>query len=530
MKKKTIALLCTAAMTLGLLAGCGNSDKNDSTKDTPKTGETGVFTVAINYMPASLQPNSASDDQVILTRPIYEPLFVDTKDGLEYYLAEKVDISEDGKIYTIHVNKDALWSDNVPVTSDDILFTIAYSGLKAYGKSNYTYIEGKEVTFNKLDDKTLEIILPEAYATYSTSLERLPILPSHSFDGDPEKVDNSGYFNSPDMATSGAYTVTEINEDSIVYESRDDYYRGTPQVKKIIMKTIGSGSTKQVAFENGEISYMRVTTKEDLQKYEADPEKYNIYSIPEARLNYLQLNPYGPAKDKLSLDARKALFLALDPQEIVEAAYGDEKLGVAANSLLTPEQTLYDPDCKGYSHDLDEAKKLAKSSGIEGETLVYIYNADRPNMEAVATVIQQQLAKINVNLSIEGLDSPAFFNRFFGVVFNTGEEVTWDIGSNGWDSERGNSLSQSYQYLNDVPPAWGFSDEVAQLAIDVNSSISMETTKEKAKELQELALSEYYEYPLTYTNYVMVAQKNVKGLDLNSVVPEFVDYLTIVVE
>lgn len=98
------------------------------------------------------------------------------------------------------------------------------------------------------------------------------------------------------MATSGAYTVAEINEDSIVYAAREDYYRGTPDVKKIIMKTMGTG-TKQVALENGEISYTRITTAEELEKYKAQSDKYNISSVSEARLNYLQINPFGPAKD-----------------------------------------------------------------------------------------------------------------------------------------------------------------------------------------------------------------------------------------
>ena len=38
------------------------------------------------------------------------------------------------------------------------------------------------------------------------------------------------------------------------------------------------------------------------------------------------------------------------------------------------------------------------------------------------------------------------------------------------------------------------------------------------------------EYPLTYTNFVMVSQKNVTGLDGSSVVPEFIDYLSIHVD
>ena len=102
----------------------------------------------------------------------------------------------------------------------------------------------------------MEFVLPEPFATYSMALARMTLLPAHVFDNDPSKVDDSGYFNSTDMVTSGAYTVAEINEDSIVYEAREDYYRGTPSVKQVIMKTIGSGSTKQIAFENNEINWL----------------------------------------------------------------------------------------------------------------------------------------------------------------------------------------------------------------------------------------------------------------------------------
>lgn len=42
-----------------------------------------------------------------------------------------------------------------------------------------------------------------------------------------------------------------------------------------------------------------------------------------------------------------------------------------------------------------------------------------------------------------------------------------------------------------------------------------------------IRLEECWEYPLTYTNFVMVSQKNVTGLDGSSVVPEFIDYLSI---
>lgn len=267
-KKKLLSILVVTAMTAGVLVGCGGSQDGDggSGGSTKKNTEAGTFTMAISYMPDSLQPDTASDDYTSMVRPIYDPLFLDTKDGIEYYLADSLEISEDGLTYKIHLNEDANWSDGEPVTVQDILFSFNYAGRSSGGKSSYNTINGKPVQFNEIGEKTLEITLPEPYASYVTTLSnRVLVMPSHAFDNDPSKVDDSGYFNEIDMATSGAYTVSEINDDSIVYVARDDYYRGDPSVKKIVLRNTGSGSSRQVAFENGEISYMRVTTKEELE-------------------------------------------------------------------------------------------------------------------------------------------------------------------------------------------------------------------------------------------------------------------------
>ena len=533
MKRRALALLCAGILAVGMLTGCGSSsDKKDGSTKTEETKKAkksdGTFTAALNYMPTSLEPSTVSDDQTSLIRPIYEPLFLETKDGVEYYLADKLDISEDGKTYTIHLNDKANWSDGEPVTVDDILFTMAYAGRKSGGKSSYTMINKQDITFTKKDDKTLEAVLPEAYATYTSAIGRMIIYPSHAFNNDYTKVEGSGYFNSTNMATSGAYTVDEINDDSIVYTARDDYYRGTPSVKKVVMKTIGSGSTKQVAFENGEISYMRITTPEELKKYESD-DNYNVSSFSEGRLNYLQINPYGPAKDKLTKDARKAIFLAINSKEVVDTAFGSDELATVANSLLVPDQSLYNKDCKGYNFNLEEAKKLAKSSGLEGKELTYIYNSDRANMEAVATVVQQQLAEIGVTVNIESCDTSTFFPRFFASK-DKELATTWDLGTNGWDSQRGSNCGQAISYFTNRLCDCGYSDEVSGLAQKAIGTADAKEKQELWNTIQDKALEECWEYPLTYTNFVMVSQKNVTGLDGSSVVPEFIDYLSIHVD
>lgn len=548
MKKRLLALMLAAAMTLSM-AACGSSTqetekpaeeakteqpaeekKEESTENKEASAsaeEKDTFTVAISYMPDQLSPaNGGSDDYTSMTRPLFDRFYMENNDGgIDYYMAESLDISEDGKTYTLKIRDDVNWSDGTPVTTKDVQFAIDFAVLKN-GRSSVSSINGKPVDIQVVDDKTMVFTLPEPYAYFIVSLSSLVPYPYHVFNGDAQKMlDDVTYYTKPGFATTGPYVVSEINEDSVIYTARDDYYRGTPSVKKVVMKVIGSGSTKAIAFENGEIDYMRLTTVDELEKYEAQSDKYNIYSFSEARLNYLQINPYGPAN--LNDEQREALFYAINGDEVIDGAYGSDKLATNPNSLLTPDISLYDSETPDYVYDLEKAKELAKSSGLEGMTLTYIYNADRPNMEAVAVVLQQQLAQIGVNLQIEAMDSSSFFPRFFAMMWSTGQETTWDLGTNGWDSMRGRTLNQAYSYLNQSNDAWGLTPACGELAYKVNTATDPEEAKKLASEVIQIALDQHRIYPLTYTNYIMVAQKNVTGLDKHPIVPEFADYLDI---
>ena len=529
MKKRVLAIFLASMMAVGLLAGCdgkGEEKTTDTKEETTKNeASDGTFTMAIDYMPDSLQPSGGgSDSFTTMVRPLYYPLYYQTSSGMEYYLADKIEVSEDALTYTLHLNEKATWSDGEPISADDILFRNEYS-LASSGRSSLATVNGQEVQITKIDEKTVEFVLPEASANFKNTLGSVVLIPGHAFDWDASKVDDSGYFWNTDMVTSGPYVVGKINDDSIVYTARDDFFAGKPSVQKIVLRTLGSGSSKQIAFENGELSYMRVTTAEELDKY-ANDDNYNVTSVTEARLNYLQFNP-GGAFATLPAEAREAIMLALNGQEIVDAAYGTDELAVPANSVLTPDQLFYNEKAPGYTQDLEKAKELAQSSGLAGMTLKYIYNADRANMEAVATVVQQQLAAIDVNLEVQGLDSPTFFSIFF-APYSGKTTDEYDIGSNGWDSERGACGWQASTYMKNT--GWGWSDEMAALVKKADAATSQEEAQKLWDEIQEKYTGENWLFPLTYTNYVMVSQKNISGLDGSEVVPEFVDWMSIKVD
>lgn len=543
MQKRILAFLLAAAMTLSM-AACGSTEteQTESTNtntetttntETEKETETepevvrDTFTMAISYMPDALSPaGNGSDDYTTMTRPLYDKLFMENNEGgIDYYLAESCDISADGLTYTVKLRNDITWSDGTPITTKDVEFGMQYS-IARYGYNRYARVNGVEGSYEIVDDQTFSVTLPEPYNYFIATLGGMTIYPAHEFESAEALAADQSYYTKADIVTSGAYTIKEINADSIVYEARDDYYRGTPSIKNIVLKVVGSGSTKAIAFENGEIDYMRITTVDELEKYSSQSDKYNIYIMPEARLNYLQVNPYGP--NPLTIEQREALFYAINGDEVIAGAYGSTELAQNPNSLLVPTQGLYNENTKDYEYDLEKAKQLAKETGLEGKELVYIYNKDRANMEACAIVLQQQLAQIGVTLKIEGLDSTTFFQRFFGLSsYHNDQYTTWDLGTNGWDSMRGTTLYQAYSYLNQADDAWGLTPTCGELAVKVNTIRDEAEMQKATDELMDLALAQYRIYPLTYTNYVMVSQKYVTGLNTCDIVPEFADWLAI---
>ena len=76
----------------------------------------------------------------------------------------------------------------------------------------------------------------------------------------------------------------------------------------------------------------------------------------------------------------------------------------------------------------------------------------------------------------------------------------------------------------------GFSTELVTMIKEASANPDAQQKQAAWKQIQDQALAEYMEYPLTYTNYVIVAHKYVEGLDGSDIVPEFIDYLPIVVK
>ena len=529
MKKKLLAALLAATMVIGLTA-CGGGEsaeapaaETETTEGQTETDGEKVFVSTVSAIPETFFKDYWSDPFTTMTRGIWDPLFYVANGDIEYYLIDDIQASEDGLQYTFHINDNATWSDGEQITSDDFFFTFEVQDVWDYlYSSSFRKVNGEPVVYEQVDEKTFTATLPSPRGTFLREFAvYCHLFSKHVFDGDPQGPINSDKFTTTDIVTTGPFVLSEINEDSFVLTARDDYYRGKPGVDKVVYRLLGEGVSQQVAFDNGELSVMRLTNNADYEKYKDDP-NYNIVSIPEDKFTYLLFNKVN-FETKLNEDARKAICMALNVDEIVQGAYGTTALAEPATSVICPGFSVYEGGYKGYEQNIEEAKKLAESSGLTSQTINYIYSNSNPNAEAIATMIQAELAQIGVKVNIQGYD----YSTFSDIEYSESDE--WDFLTNGLDSMRGDGLPDVGFLTNEWIDS-GWNETVQNLAFQINAEPDLAKGKELAAQLHQEALDNYICYPLTWANCVFVTPNNVSGLDASAVVPEFVDMAAITIK
>ena len=527
MKKKLISLTLALLMLGVVLAGCsgGSNEETSSQPTQPAESVSGGETESAGGTLIMSEPTDISslniiyetgDEGMTMLKPVYDPLYIVAKDEVRYYLAESREVSEDGLTITVKLRDNLKWHDGEPITTDDVLWNFEMRMNPDNNSSSGTKVNGELVTVAAVDELTFTVTLPSVSASYDATLGNLKLLPKHVYED--VGVLAGAEINNTSGVGSGPFKVKEWNKgESLVLERFDDYYRGPASLESVVFKIIPNASAEEIAFQNGELSVMRLTTQDKLEKYSNDP-NYSVYTLTEGRINYMGFN----SNSELTSDpkVREAICLALNVDEIIAGAYGSTDLAPAAKTVFCP-SNLYYSDVDGYSQDLERAKELIAETGIEGKTFRLVYNSSRENMENCALMIQQQLKAVGLNVEIKGYETQGFFEVFFYT-----DAGDWELGLNGYST---NGDNQGDEYMFSLE---GFlsknlcsTDEIAALWNEGDATTDPEERAAIYKELQEQIRDAYTMFPISSPNFVVVTDKNLQGVDAIDMVPLFEDYL-----
>ena len=536
MKKRILAIFLASFMAVGLIAGCGGkseektTDTKEETQKEEATGEKIEGGSIVRAMPTDISSLNilyeTGDEGMTMLKPVYDPLYIVSKDGVRYYLAESHEVSDDGLTITVKLRDNLKWHDGESITTDDVLWNFEFRMNPDNKSSSGTKVNQKPVTVEKIlytpikftvekiDELTFSVKLPEVSASYVATLGSMKLIPKHVYEGE-ENIASSA-LNTTQGVGSGPYKVKEWKKgESLTLEKFDDYYRDV-NLDTVIFKIMPNESAQEIAFENGELNIIRVSTIDKYEKYAAN-DNYEMVTLDEGRINYMGFNSNSELMK--NIEARKAIATALDVSAIVEGAYGSDDIAVPAKTVFC-DQNFYYEDIDGYKYDLEEAKKLVKEAGLEGKTLQLVYNSSRANMEDCALIIQQQLKEVGINVEVTGYETQGFFEKFFYTDLGD-----WDLGLNGY-STNGDNQGDEYMFSNQ-----GFlsknlctTDEIADLWNKGDATTDPEERAQIYAELQQQIKDAYTMVPISDCNFILAVDKHLKGCDAINVVPVFEDY------
>jgi len=126
---------------------------------------------------------ATTDAELSASRLLFSSLYRYDKTGhLVNDLASKTVRSANGRMYTIVIRDDGIWSDGKKVTAHDIAFTVDL--MKDPEIRSPLQASWADIQATAIDDTTVEFKLPSSYAAFPHALT-FAILPKHVLESVP---------------------------------------------------------------------------------------------------------------------------------------------------------------------------------------------------------------------------------------------------------------------------------------------------------------------------------------------------------
>jgi len=285
--------------------------------------------------------------------------------GLPYGdLAENWGISQDGMVYNFSIRPEAYWHDGVPITSEDIEFTIDQIKNEEFPLPSDTRDVWNQVEVILLNQGTIQFRLPEPFSPFLDYL-KIGILPKHLLgEMSPQSIIDSPFNFKP--IGCGPYQVnlldvTEEEIKSIELRAFDNYYGEKPYIETVKFHYFSDANSALAAYEQGEVMGINEITANILDRSLSE-DNLQLFTarLPNLSLVYLNLdNTRVPFFQEV--EVRRALMMSINRRKIIDRILGGQ--AIIAHSPIFPESWAYYDGVEQIEYDAERAIKILKDAG-----------------------------------------------------------------------------------------------------------------------------------------------------------------------
>ncbi len=303
------------------------------------------------------------------------------------------DLSADGRVLTIRLREGLFWSDGVPLTADDLVFT--HERAAAQGLFPHASFVERVVA---LDSRTVQVTFTRPFAPWPTMLFPF-VLPRHVLEADEE-----GWNRAP-MVGNGPYVFAGEEGGARVFVANPYYWRGRPAVRRVRVFAQPDPQARWQVIAFGDADLAPFLAPDGLPGREP-PEGTALLSSPSGYVETLLFN-LDPRRGHPALQearVRAALAAALDRGAICAALTVGR--AVPAESLYSG--THWESPAPAASPSLREAARMLDEAGWRdtdgdgvreraGISLTLRYAAP-PGREAAQALAAQALRALGIGV------------------------------------------------------------------------------------------------------------------------------------
>jgi len=373
---------------------------------------------------------------------------------LEPWLAERWEAASDGRTFTLHLRQGVTWSDGVPFTSADVLFTLkaVFDPKSESVLADQLKIAGRPIVASAPDERTVVLNYPSASGPGLRLLDGLVILPQHKLGN---ALADGTFLNAWNSATpaselvgTGPFVLREYAPGQrLVFDRNPRYWRkaddGTalPYLDRIVLEVVPDQDAELLRLQSGDVDLTQSELRPDdyvAARRAEDQGKLKVVELGvgvDADAFWFCLNPATWKQDARfamvsNPEFRRAISYAVDREAFAENVF----LGAAVPiwGPITPGNRIwFSPNVLRYPHDLSKAKQMLKGIGLEDRNGNGVVE-DTSGHEARFTVITQrgvgwfergtaelrsQLAQVGIALEIAQIDNGALIKRLLSSDF-----------------------------------------------------------------------------------------------------------------
>lgn len=359
---------------------------------------------------------AVSDADRDLTSLIYSGLMKrDARGEIVPDLAEEYSISPNGLVYTFRIKSTAVFHDGVPVTANDVIYTVTEATdplIKSPKRVNW---EG--VTLRKVDEMTVAFELKKPYAPFIENLT-LGILPSHIWKNvGPDEFSFSDW--NINAIGAGPYKIHDITRKSSgipgVYTLSPftNYANSSAHIRRLAIHFYSNEKDLLRALQSGEVAQVNAISPEHARELAQSGYEIKTTVLPRVFGLFFNQNENKIFADKKVI---QAFNVAIDKQKIIEEVLSG--YGVMLDSPIPPHlldnnvisgdttsiENLYSPTGASEILTKDGWKMgpdgvLVKGSGKTALRLSFsIATGDSPELRGAATIVENNLRSIGAEV------------------------------------------------------------------------------------------------------------------------------------